>query len=68
MRGEDLEFWLQGVGFRVWGIGFSVKKCRTGEEQGFGFRILDFGFGGLGFRVQGVGQVMVDYLQCVVNG
>ena len=45
-----------------------MKKCRTGEEQGFGFRILDFGFGGSGFRVQGVGQVMVDYLQCVVNG
>ena len=43
--------------FRVQGFGFSVKKCRMGEEKAGDFRVSGFGPGGLDFRVEGVGQL-----------
>jgi len=48
-----------GLGFRVWGFEFLVhgveparrKEVRAGFK--FGFWVLGFGVGGLGFRISG---------------
>ena len=43
MRVEGSEFGFQRVGLRVERVGFSVKKCRTRKEKGFGFRVSGSG-------------------------
>ena len=49
--------------FRVWGLGFKVptearaRKRKGNLLQGSGFRVYGRGFGGFGFRAQGLGNL-----------